>query len=95
MECMDKLLEGLAECGEAAAFYRGTEIVKANSLFADLFERDVKDFAGLPVVDICHIESIELIQDFIRRRAHGDPDLPPSRRPPPLSTRPHRSRACR
>lgn len=76
MECMEKLLVALADCGEAAAFYQGQHILLANRLFAVLLERPVDDFRDMPIVDICHEESIELVQDFIRRRIHGDHDVP-------------------
>jgi hypothetical protein len=75
---MEKLLDGFNECGEAAAFYKGKKILLANELFAELLERKVEDCAGLPIMDICHYESIEMIQDFIRRRARDDHSLPAS-----------------
>jgi PAS domain-containing protein len=70
------LLQGLEEFDEPAAFYRGNRIVQANQKFADLFERDIAEFSDLPIIDICHNESIEMIRDFIRRRAHQDTDVP-------------------
>ncbi len=80
MEKMDRLLEALADCGEAAAFYRGTEIVMANRLFAGLFCRSRQECKGLPIVEIIHEDSLDMINDFIHRRAHGDIDLPTSYR---------------
>ena len=76
MTCMEKLLDALADCGEAAAFYKEQHIVHANRLFADLFEKDPEECQGLSIVEICHEESIEMIRDFMRRRAHGDVDVP-------------------
>ena len=76
MNCKKNLLDALEECGEAAAFYEGQHFLMANSLFAGLFERGREDFEGLPIVQICHNESIEMIQDFIRRRAHEDIGVP-------------------
>jgi hypothetical protein len=70
------LLQGLEEFDEPAAFYRGNKIVQANQKFADLFERDIAEFNDLPIIDICHNESIEMVRDFIRRRAHQDTDVP-------------------
>jgi hypothetical protein len=70
------LLQGLEKFDEPAAFYKGNKIVQANQKFADLFERDIAEFNDLPIIDICHNESIEMIQDFIRRRAHSDMDVP-------------------
>jgi len=70
------LLQGLEKFEEPAAFYQGNRIVQANQKFADLFERDIAEFNDLPIIDICHNESIEMIQDFIRRRAHRDVDVP-------------------
>ncbi len=75
-QCVDMLLQGLEKFDEPAAFYKGNKIVQANQKFADLFERDIADFNDLPIIDICHNESIEMIQDFIKRRAHNDTDLP-------------------
>ena len=76
MKCMENLLSAFEDCGEAAAFYRGDRILKVNGLFAALFGMDKEEFEDLPIVDICHEESIERIRDFIRRRAHGDQDVP-------------------
>ena len=75
-QCVDMLLQGLEKFDEPAAFYKGNKIVQANQKFADLFERDIAEFNDLPIIDICHNESIEMIQDFIRRRAHSDMDVP-------------------
>jgi len=70
------LLQGLEEFDEPAAYYKGNRIVQANQKFADLFERDIAEFNDLPIIDICHNESIEMVRDFIKRRAHRDVDLP-------------------
>jgi hypothetical protein len=70
------LLQGLEEFEEPAAYYKGNRIVQANQKFADLFERDIAEFNDLPIIDICHNESIEMIRDFIKRRAHRDVDVP-------------------
>jgi hypothetical protein len=75
-QCVDMLLQGLEEFEEPAAYYKGNRIVQANQKFADLFERDIAEFNDLPIIDICHNESIEMIRDFIRRRAHNDVDVP-------------------
>lgn len=76
MDCMVKLLAALAECGEAAMVYRGHRIVWANGPFAALFERTVDECEGLEIVELCHNESIEMIRDFMHRRALGDQDVP-------------------
>lgn len=76
MTCMENLLDALADCGEAAIFYKGKNIVLANRLFADLFERDPGKCKGLQIMEICHEDSIEMIRDFTRRRDHGDHDIP-------------------
>ena len=76
MTCMENLLDALSDCGKAAVFYKGQDILLANRLFADLFERDPDECKGLPIVEICHEESMEMIRDFIRRRDHGDHDVP-------------------
>ncbi len=76
MTCMEKLLDAMEDCGEAAAFYKSQTILYANRLFADLFEKDPDECRGLQIVEICHEESIEMIRDFMRRRAHGDDDVP-------------------
>jgi PAS domain-containing protein len=70
------LLQGLEEFEEPAAYYRGDRIIQANAKFAELFGRNLEDFVNLPIIDICHNESIEMIRDFIRRRAHEDVDVP-------------------
>lgn len=75
-QCVDMLLQGLEEFEEPAAYYKGNRIVQANQKFADLFERDIAEFNDLPIIDICHNESMEMIRDFIRRRAHQDVDVP-------------------
>ena len=76
MTCMENLLDALADCGEAAIFYKEQNIVLANRLFAALFEMAPDECKGLPIVEICHEESIEMVRDFMRRRAHGDHDIP-------------------
>ena len=75
-QCVDMLLQGLEEFDEPAAYYKGNRIVQTNQKFADLFERDIAEFNNLPIIDICHNESIEMIRDFIRRHAHHDVDVP-------------------
>lgn len=76
MDKMEKLLDAMADCGEAAVFYKGKKILLANRLFAELFGMEQENCRDLPIVNILHEDSIEMIQDFIRRRAHGDPDVP-------------------
>ena len=76
MDCAQKLLDAFQACGEAAVMYRGQNILMANENFAALFERSAEECNGLSIIDICHNESIEMIQDYIRRRALGDHDLP-------------------
>jgi hypothetical protein len=75
-QCVDMLLQGLEEFDEPAAYYKGNKIVQANQKFADLFERDLAEFNDLPIIDICHNESIEMVKDFIKRRVHRDVDVP-------------------
>ena len=76
MDCTTKLIAAFEECGEAAAVYRGQAFLAVNRSFAGIFERDPADFEGMPIMEICHEESIDMIQDFIRRRAHEDIDVP-------------------
>ena len=76
MTNMEKLLDALDDCGEAAIFYKGKKIILANRLFSELLEIEQEKCAGLPIVNLLHEESIEMIQDFIRRRAHGDTEVP-------------------
>jgi hypothetical protein len=78
MTNMEKLLAALEDCGEAAAFYKGQALLKVNGLFASLLEMEREALEGMPIIEICNQESIEMIKDFIRRRAHGDPDVPVS-----------------
>jgi len=76
MGCMEKLLEALDDCGEAALFYKGTSILMANGRFAEMFGRSEEECSGMEILEICHNESIEMIRDFMHRRAVGDPGLP-------------------
>jgi PAS domain S-box-containing protein len=78
MDCGKRLLDVLQDCGEATILYRGKKILKANENFAALFGRTVEECEGLPILELCHNESIEMIQDYIRRRALGDRTLPSS-----------------
>ena len=78
VECMEKLLDAMGECGEAAMFYKGDKILMANKPFAEMMDRTVEECRDLPIIEICHEESIAMIQDFMRRRARGDRDLPVS-----------------
>ncbi len=78
MDCKQNLLDAFQACGEAATLYRGQNILMANENFASLFERTARECAGLPILEICHNESIEMIQDYIHRRALGEHDLPSS-----------------
>jgi PAS domain S-box-containing protein len=76
MDKMERLLEAMDDCGEAAVFYKGKNILIANRLFSELFGIEREKCKGMPIIDILHEESIEMITDFIRRRAHGDTTLP-------------------
>ncbi|MBN1162961.1 MAG: hypothetical protein JXB45_00140 [Candidatus Krumholzibacteriota bacterium] len=76
MDCKENLLKALQDCGEPAAFYRGQEIQLANDLFADILETDTETCKGMPINEICHVKSIEMIQDFIRRREMGEDSVP-------------------
>ena len=76
MDAIHKLLAALEEYGEAAIAYRGQRIIAANSLFARMMERSVEECAGLEIIELCAEESIEMIQDYMRRRAFGDHNLP-------------------
>ena len=78
MDNMEKLLDALADCGEVAAFYKGKHIVMANRLFAGMFEIEQEACMELPIMDILHEQSVEMISDYIRRRSHGDIDMPTS-----------------
>ncbi len=75
-DCMKRLLESLGECGEAAMFYREMKILFANDLFAGIFGAEASDFTDKPILDIVHDESVDMIKDFIRRRAFGDSNMP-------------------
>ncbi len=76
MDNLKKLLEAFAGCGEAAAIYKGQSFNQANDLFARIFEREQAEFEGLPILDVCHEESIEMIRDFMHRRAIEDHGVP-------------------
>ena len=73
---MKKLIDAFNDLGEAAAVYKNQEFITVNDLFAGIFEREVEVFDGLPLLEICHNESIEMIRDFMQRRTvenHGVP----------------------
>ena len=76
MNSLIQLLEAFAGCGEAAAVYKGQSFNHANNLFAEIFEREQAEFEGLPILDVCHEESIEMIRDFMHRRAIEDHGVP-------------------
>jgi len=76
MDNLKKLLDAFAECGEAAALYKGERFTAVNNLFARIFERQADEFEGLPILDVCHNESIDMIRDFMHRRAVEDHGVP-------------------
>ncbi len=76
MDNMKRLLDVLDDCEEAAGFYKGKKLLIVNKRFADIFGLSVDECAGLPIVEICHNDSIEMIGDFIHRRAANDPSVP-------------------
>ncbi|MBD3178719.1 MAG: hypothetical protein GF417_03455 [Candidatus Latescibacteria bacterium] len=76
MDCRKRMLEALNECGEAALFYSGMNILEVNELFAEMFEKTVAECSGMSILSICHNESTEKIRDFIHRRKTGDPNVP-------------------
>ena len=76
MEAIEKVLEALEECGEAAAFYKDDRIVEANGRFAALFDRERDECRDLPVMNICHEDSMEMVRDYMRRRRFGDVSVP-------------------
>lgn len=76
MDNLGKLIEAFAGCGEAAAIYKGQNFIKANDLFAQIFERETAEFEGLPIIDVCHNDSIEMIRDFMQRRAIEERGVP-------------------
>ena len=78
MENLKKLVDAFGECGEAAALYRGQNFLMVNDLFAGIFERSPEEFENLPFLDICHNDSIEMIRDFMHRRAIEDHGVPTS-----------------
>lgn len=76
MDNLEKLIEAFAGCGEAAAIYKGQNFIMANDFFAQTFERDRAEFEGLPIIDVCHNDSIEMIRDFMQRRAIEERGVP-------------------
>jgi PAS domain-containing protein len=70
------LLAAFAECGEAAAIYKGQCFVGVNDLFARIFERKSAEFEGLPILDVCHNDSIDMIRDFMHRRVYENHGVP-------------------
>lgn len=76
MDDLKRLLEALAGCGEAAAIYKEQSFIDVNDLFAEIFERERGELEGLPILDVCHNDSIDMIRDFMHRRTienHGVP----------------------
>jgi PAS domain-containing protein len=76
MEKMQRLVEAFDELSEAAAVYKHQKFAVVNDLFAEIFEQNKEDLADMPVLEVCHNESIEMIRDFMQRRAienHGVP----------------------
>jgi PAS domain-containing protein len=76
MDKLKKLIDAFNELGEAASVYKNQQFTVVNDLFAEIFEREVDAFEGLPIIEVCHNESIEMIRDFMHRRAvenHGVP----------------------
>jgi PAS domain-containing protein len=78
MENLKKLVDAFGECGEAAAIYRGQNFLMVNDLFAGIFERKPETFEDLPILEVCHNDSIEMIRDFMHRRAIEDHGVPTS-----------------
>ncbi|MGM0485094.1 MAG: PAS domain S-box protein [Candidatus Krumholzibacteriota bacterium] len=76
MDCKERLLEVLDECGEAAVFYHDMNITAANERFARLFGKTAEECEGLSILDICHNDSTERIKDNIHRRKLGDHNVP-------------------
>jgi PAS domain S-box-containing protein len=76
MENLKKLVDAFDECGEAAAIYRGQNFLMVNDLFATIFGREPETFRDLPILEVCHNESIEMIRDFMHRRAIEDHGVP-------------------
>lgn len=76
MTSQEKLIEAFGELGEAAGIYKGQNIRMVNDRFAELFERSKEEFVNLPINEIVHNDSIEMIQDFRRRRTHEDTGVP-------------------
>lgn len=76
MERLKKLIDAFNDLNEAAAVYKNQKFTVVNDLFAEIFEREVDALEGLPLLEICHNESIEMIRDFMHRRTvenHGVP----------------------
>ncbi len=76
MDCRENLINAFGECGEAAACYKDEHFLMANDLFASVMERSKDEFNGLPVIEIVHPESIDMVQDFMRQRKRGDVSVP-------------------
>ncbi len=76
MDNLKMLLDAFAGYGEAAATYKGQSFTGVNEPFARIFEREQSEFEGLPILDVCHDESIEMIRDFMHRRAIEDHGVP-------------------
>ena len=76
MERLRKLISAFNELGEAASVYKNQKFIVVNDLFAEIFEREIETLEGLPLLEICHNESIEMIRDFMQRRTVEDHGVP-------------------
>lgn len=76
MTSQEQLIEAFGELGEAAGIYKGPNIRVVNDRFAEFLERSKEEFVNLPITEIIHNDSIEMIQDYRRRRTHEDHGVP-------------------
>jgi len=76
MDDLERLLDAFAGCGEAAATYKGQSFTHVNDLFAGTFGREPAEFEGLSILEVCHNDSIDMIRDFMHRRAIEDHGVP-------------------
>jgi hypothetical protein len=76
MSSQKKLIEAFGELGEAACIYKGEKLLFVNDRFASMFDRAKESFEDLPINEIVHNDSMEMIQDFRRRRVHDERGVP-------------------
>lgn len=77
-ESEEKYKTVMKNSSDGMLIYRSEDfkLVEVNQAFADILERTVEECLELKVPDTLHPESHDMVMDYIRRRAKGDPSVP-------------------